>query len=137
MIEWVQGNEDLVWWAFSISVLTFFGTLILAPILIVRVPHDYFTHERRHAMVLSRRHPLIRLLVFMIRNTVGLILLLVGLLMLVLPGQGLLTIIAAVVIADFPGKYRLERWIVSHPSIRRTINWLRQRAGRKPLAVDD
>lgn len=137
MIEWVQGNEDLVWWAFSISVLTFFGTLILAPILIVRVPYDYFTHERREAMVLSRRHPLIRLLVFIIRNTLGLVLLVAGLLMLVLPGQGLLTIIAAIVIADFPGKYRLERWIVSHRSLRRSINWLRQRAGRQPLVVDD
>lgn len=137
MIDWIQANEALVWWLSIGSVVTFLATLVLGPLLIARVPHDYFSHRRRRAMVLTRRHPLIRLLVLVLRNALGLVLLVAGLLMLVLPGQGLLTIVAAIVVADFPGKYRLERWIVSHRSIRNAIDWLRRRAGRRPLVVDD
>ncbi|MEX2500241.1 MAG: PGPGW domain-containing protein [Wenzhouxiangellaceae bacterium] len=137
MIEWVHANEGLVWALFVISVFTFVVTLLLGPILIVRVPHDYFSHERRHPVVLTRRHPVVRGALLVLRNTLAVILLIGGLAMLVLPGQGLLTIVAALVVADFPGKYRLERWIVSRRSIRNTINWLRRRAGRMPLVIDD
>jgi len=137
VIEWIQANEELVWWLSIASAVTFLATLILGPLLIARVPHDYFSHRRRRAAVLTWRHPVIRLLVFLVRNVLGLVLLVAGVLMLVLPGQGLLTIVAAIVVAEFPGKYRLERWIVSHRSIRNAIDWLRRRAGRRPLVVDD
>lgn len=137
MIEWVQGNEELVWGLFAASILTFVGTLFLAPILIVRIPHDYFSHERRRAVVLTLRHPVVRIFLLVVRNTLALILLVGGLLMLVLPGQGLLTIVAAIVVADFPGKYRLECWIVSQRPVRNTINWFRRRAGRLPLVIDE
>lgn len=137
MIEWIQANEALVWSLSIASVVTFLATLVLGPLMVVWAPHDYFTHQRRRATVLTTRHPLVRMLVLVVRNTLGLVLLVAGVLMLVLPGQGLLTIVAAIIVADFPGKYRLERWIVSHRSIRNAIDWLRRRAGRRPLVVDD
>jgi hypothetical protein len=34
---------------------------------------------------------------------------------------------------DFPGKYRLERWLATRRAVWRSINWLRRRAGREPL----
>jgi len=56
-------------------------------------------------------------------------------LMLVLPGQGLLTIFVGLMLLDFPGKYQVERRAVSYKPILRSINWLRQRVGRDPLRV--
>ena len=45
--------------------------------------------------------------VFIARNVVGAIVVLAGLIMLVTPGQGILTIIAGLAIMDFPGRDRL------------------------------
>nr|WP_206063674.1 hypothetical protein [Oceanimonas sp. MB9] len=56
--------------------------------------------------------------------------------LLVLPGQGLLTILIALVLLSFPGKYRLERRLFMVPTVRNTVNWLRRRAERPPLIFD-
>ena len=53
---------------------------------------------------------------------VGMILALPG-----VPGQGLLTILIGLMLLDLPGKRRLERKIVGRPRILRTINRLRKR----------
>jgi hypothetical protein len=36
-------------------------------------------------------------------------------------------------LTDFPGKYRLERWLASRKQIMTAMNMLRERAGKKPL----
>lgn len=108
------------------SLLLALVSLVVIPILIVRMPADYFIARRRR----RKRRP--ELLWFtVLRNVVAAILLILGILMLVLPGQGLLTILAAVVVSDIPGKYRLERWLITRPGILRGINWIR-RAYKKP-----
>ena len=61
---------------------------------------------------------------------------LAGLAMLVLPGQGLLTILIGLMLLDFPGKRRLERRIVARPAILAMLNRMRARRGRDPLRVD-
>lgn len=62
--------------------------------------------------------------------------LLFGALMLVLPGQGILTILISITLLDFHGKFRLQRWVVSRPGVLDSINWLRKRRGRDPLILD-
>ena len=54
--------------------------------------------------------------------------------LLLLPGQGILTIAMGLVTADFPGKRRIERWLVARPGILKSLNWVRARAGR-PLLI--
>ena len=49
--------------------------------------------------------------------------------------QGLLTILIGIMLTDFPGKYKLERWLVRKRPVLTSINWLRQRAGKSPLAT--
>jgi hypothetical protein len=53
--------------------------------------------------------------------------------MLVLPGQGLLTLLIAVALLDFPGKFRLQRWVATRRGVIDSINWIRKKAGRDPL----
>jgi hypothetical protein len=60
---------------------------------------------------------------------------LMGVAMLVLPGQGVLTIITGLLLLDFPGKYRFERWLVRRGPVLRGVNWLRDRAGRQALRL--
>ncbi len=71
------------------------------------------------------------------KNALGYLFVLMGIAMLVLPGQGILTIMIGVTLLDFPGKYRLERWLVSRRPVLRSINWLRRCAGREPLATTE
>ena len=67
------------------------------------------------------------------KNGLGVVLLAAGIAMLVLPGQGLLTLVVALILLDFPGKRRLQRRIVYAPRVLAALNALRRRAGREPL----
>ncbi|RME33433.1 MAG: hypothetical protein D6786_07715, partial [Gammaproteobacteria bacterium] len=61
--------------------------------------------------------------------------LLAGLIMLFTPGQGLLTMLVGLLLMNYPGKYRLERWLVTRPRVLETLNWIRARTGHPPLAA--
>ena len=66
-----------------------------------------------------------------LKNLLGVGCLFFGVLLLVLPGQGVLTIVVGLALLDFPGKYRLQRRIVSQRTVLRTANriWRRAPAG--------
>ena len=70
------------------------------------------------------------------KNLLGYIFVVAGTLMLVLPDQGLLTILVGIMVLNFRGKYELERWIVSRQPVLGSINWIRRRAGRAPLVLE-
>jgi hypothetical protein len=70
------------------------------------------------------------------KNVVGYMLIVLGITMLFMPGQGLLTVLLGIILIDFPGKYRFERWLVLRKHVLRSINWLRIRANAEPLVVD-
>ncbi|PLX48627.1 MAG: hypothetical protein C0613_10550 [Desulfobulbaceae bacterium] len=132
----ILAHETLLWWLAGTSLLTFIATLILVPFFLVRLPADYFAHDKRLHVPWAANHPVLRPALLFIKNCVGLLFLLAGILMLFLPGQGLLTMVMGVVLLDIPGKYRLESWLISHRPILRSINWLRRRAGRPQLILD-
>ncbi len=129
-------HQTLLWWLAGTSVFVFIGTLILVPILLIRLPTDYFAHGKRHPAPWANQHPLIRGILLVGKNILGALFLMAGVTMLFLPGQGLLTIVMGIVLLDLPVKYRLERWIISHRPILQGINWLRLRAGKPLLIID-
>jgi hypothetical protein len=55
--------------------------------------------------------------------------------MLVLPGQGLLTILIGLVLVNFPGKYYLERKVIEQKKVLATMNWIRGKANRPPVDI--
>jgi len=106
---------------------------MLIPYLIVRLPADFYA-ERNHRRRVFQDQPILRILFLAAKNTLGGLLLIAGILMLVLPGQGILTILAALALLNFPRKRALEMRILHTPAVLKSINWLRQRAGREPLS---
>ena len=52
-----------------------------------------------------------------------------------LPGQGILTLLVALMLLDFPGKRRLELWLVRRRGLVRGIDWIRERGGRDALRL--
>ena len=133
MIEWLQSNETVIWWLVVSSVITFVLSLILVPMMVVRIPADYFSYKKRHPKRPERYPPVVRVILLVIKNVVGVVLVMAGILMLVLPGQGLFTMFVGILMMNFPGKYKLERWIVERGPILKSINWMRKRAGHEPL----
>lgn len=137
MLRWVDANEALLGWLAGLSVLVFLASLATVPWLMCRIPVDYFRVTQRPALPWSEKHPVIRWPLLLIKNLTGLLLFAAGVTMLVLPGQGLLTMLAGLVLIDFPGKFRFERWLIRWPVIFNSVNWLRGRHGRAPLHLPD
>ena len=133
--EWLRMHETVLWWMGAVSMLTFVGTLIVVPLLVVRIPTDYFIRDQRHQFSMRNQLSIPRLLGLVVKNIIGLIFILAGIAMLVLPGQGVLTILLGIMLMNFPGKLALELHIVQQPTVLRAINWIRQRAHRPPLLV--
>ncbi|MFA9479735.1 PGPGW domain-containing protein [Phycisphaerales bacterium AB-hyl4] len=135
MLAWLEEYEALLWSLTALSVFMFVATLIAMPLLIARLPADYFT--RRPVRDWPTRHPAVHLLLVVAKNALGLVLLLAGLAMLVLPGQGLLTIFVAIMLLDFPRKRDLERWLIRRRPIFRAANWIRAKRHRPPLELPE
>lgn len=123
----------LIWFAVS-SVFMFVGTLIAIPIILMRLPADYFD-IRKPRPWMENHHPVLRLLGHIVRNVVGAIFLFAGFLMLFLPGQGVLTMLIGLSLIEFPGKRRVEAKIVGQSTVLSTINSMRAKFGKPPLII--
>lgn len=133
LFDAIWGNPTLLLSLGLISLFSFVASLILIPYLVVRIPYDYFAESERQPSPWAEQHVLVRWLVLLVKNLLGIIFVLLGLAMLVLPGQGLLTLLIGMLLLNFPGKYRFERWLIQKSSVNKAVAWLRQRAGRRPL----
>ena len=137
MLDWLFDRETLLWWLGILSVVTFVGSLILVPVLIVRIPADYFLAEEARRAERVRRHPVVHAIVLIVRTLLGVLLILAGVAMLALPGQGLVTILLGLMLIDFPGKHEFLLRILSKPRVLRAINRIRAKADRSPLQIDE
>jgi hypothetical protein len=127
-------DPALAWTLFVASAAMFVVGLIGLPVVLVRLPADYFARRHKPLESLRGRHPAVRWVVLVGKNLLGALLVLVGIPLLPLPGQGLLMIVVGLSLTDLPGKQALLSRIVGRPRIRAAINALRRRFGRPPLA---
>jgi hypothetical protein len=120
------GLSPAVELAFGVgSVVMFVGTLVAIPVILVRIPDDWFV-----------RPPSARSLPLKVACTlIGAALIALGIAMLVLPGQGVLTILVGLGVLDLPFKHRLLARILAKPKVHRAIDKLRRRAGRGSLEL--
>ncbi|MAT50770.1 MAG: hypothetical protein CMK32_06260 [Porticoccaceae bacterium] len=128
-------SEHLFIWLGLLSLLTFIVSLLTLPWLVAQMPSDYFCHKAREPAGWKRERPVLRALFLIAKNLLGYLLLAGGTVMLFVPGQGLLTMAMGLVLLDYPGKFALERRLVSLPSVFRGLNWLRAKRGAPPLEL--
>ena len=120
-------------WASGLSLLGLIATMFGVPWVVTLLPKDYFARAERLAWRTSFDAPLLSLIVAMLKNLLGLLLVVLGLIMLVTPGQGIVTLLIGLLLMNFPGKYHLERWLIMRPGVLRGLNWLRRRQGQLPF----
>jgi hypothetical protein len=131
-VEWLKDNSALLWWVGIGSAALFLLTLIAIPIYIIRMPDDALVRARD-----QDRHGRLGLVAKVLKNIAAAFLILAGIAMLALPGQGLLTLVVGLMLIDFPGKQRLQDRFLCHKRVLKSMNWLRQRAHRPPLDTPD
>jgi len=137
MFEWIQAHEAVFLWIAGASLVMFGAALAIVPWLVIRIPEDYFAGRRRPETYKIRHHPLIAWLpLMMVKNLLGGVFVLLGIAMLVLPGQGVLTIMFGIALMNFPGKFQLERWFICRAYTLRFINHLRRKHGRPALILE-
>jgi putative transmembrane protein PGPGW len=112
--------------ALVLSIVLAVGGALLGPWLIGRLPRDYFV-RRREERALDPR--------YIARNFLGLLLLGAGVAMLVLPGQGVLTLLVGLSLLNFPGKRRLELKLLRLPRINHAVTKIRARRGQPPFEL--
>lgn len=120
----------------GIFLVTFAANLALVSLILVKIPADYF--KESHSKFLQKQPQVVRVLAIIGKNLLGVILVVLGVLLSLpgVPGQGVLTILLGVMLLDFPGRRRFERWIVSSPKVFKTVNKLRRRFDKPPLVLD-
>ena len=119
----------------ALSLLTFFGTLLLLPVLVSRIPTDYFVRNRGGRQKRSEKSFARLIVLRVLRNVLGLVFIVAGIVMLFTPGQGLLAILVGITLTDFPGKDRLGLRIVRQPGVLKAVNWIREKADVPPLEM--
>ena len=132
---WSEGHRWAVWTLAALS----FGSLVVSGVLVsavlLRLPPDHYSRSAPPPRAPGAGIVSVFTggLWLVVRNVLGWMFVAAGVAMLVLPGQGLLSILAGLVLVDFPGKQRFERRLLASPVVRQGMNWLRRRAGRPPL----
>ncbi len=136
MNGWLKDHPLLPWLAVA-SVATLLISLLVLPVVVVKMRADYFLPNRDEERSIAHQRPAVRWVGVILKNLFGGLLFIAGVLMLALPGQGLLCILMGLMLMDFPGKQRLEIWIVRLPAVRRALNWIRKKGHRPPLEIPE
>ena len=133
ILSWANQNEELIQQIGNVSLVILAITIVALPLVVKQLPADYFVSEKREPARKDRKHPFVWAMLSFVKNLLGILLILVGIAMLVLPGQGTVTILIGLAISNFPGKYRLERKIASQPAVGETLNKIRKITKSPPL----
>lgn len=134
-LDTFREHESLVIGLSVLSAVTFFGTLAVVPVVVVRMSPDYFLKDREPSTMMANRHPVLRWIGLIAKNVAGALLFVLGLALIPLPGQGLLTILLSLTLLDVPGKRAFELRLIRLPGVLKVINQLRQRHHRPPLQL--
>lgn len=128
-------SELNVWVLTILFLLPFIATLLLIPWIIIRLPADYFLLPTRTPLLAGLKQPLLRIILIIAKNILGILILLMGIAMLILPGQGLLTMLIGLLMLDFPGKFTCQRWLLGRGPVLRSVNWIRSKNNREAFKI--
>ncbi|HYY59570.1 MAG TPA: hypothetical protein VE842_19735 [Pyrinomonadaceae bacterium] len=142
MTDWItQLLASFTWRDAIIGLLlfavTFAGSLAMVSFMLVKLPATYF-HSSHDREFLVDRHKALRWSGLLMKNLIGVILIVLGIIMSLpgVPGQGILTILLGLMLVDLPGKRRWEQKLVRRPKVLQTINQLRGKFDKPPLVLD-
>ncbi len=123
--------QNIIQWFAITSLTTFLLSLLLIPLIISKLSVHCFVQITPRTR--EFRFSAWKLMLCVLRNVVGILLLLAGIAMLFLPGQGILTILISLLLLSFPGKQKLFNYLIHKPAIQRSLDWVRKKSGTHPF----
>jgi hypothetical protein len=125
------------WWGVLLSLALIAGSMALAAAVVLSWPANHF-QEAGRVPFMHQRHPVVRAFGLVVKNLIGVVLLVLGFIMVLpgVPGQGILTMLIGLTLVDFPGKRGFERRLIGKPSVLKVVNGLRARFHRRALELD-
>jgi len=135
LLEWLAragAGRNLLLLAAGYLAVSIVTVLIMAGML-AALPATYFRDDGR-----PRPRPRVGaagVIARVLRNALGLVLILLGLLLSLpaVPGQGVLTMLVGLMLVDFPSKRRFELKLVARPGVLEAMNRFRGWLRRPPL----
>ena len=131
------GATEFLVASIALTATTAVVSLISVALVVVRIPTDYFAGDTPPRLW-ADRHPLVRWPLLIFKNLLGVTLVALGAVMALpgVPGQGILTMLIGAMLLNFPGKRKMERWLIGRRGVLTAINKIRGRYGRPPLQLD-
>jgi hypothetical protein len=138
--EWiVQFWESLTWgriaWGLLFAIVTIIASYGLIIIGMIKIPADYFSSTYVKE-IKNDEHFSIRWTVFIVKNIIGFLLVIAGVIMIFTPGPGVPTILLGLIMMDIPGKRPLEARLIQRPMVLSAVNDLRAKYKKPPLVMD-
>lgn len=131
--------ETLTWskalWTLSlilISIVVSYGAIVIG---MIKIPADYFSSSYAKE-IKTDQHITIRWTALIIKNIIGFLLIIAGIIMIFTPGPGVPTILLGLIMMDIPGKRPLEAKLIQRPMVLSAVNDLRAKYGKPPLIMD-
>ena len=129
LTHWLSQHTWLLGAVAAGSLVLLTISLLATPRIVAQLPVDYLLRSESPSL----KHPMLKMAITLLRTLTGAALIVMGLVMLVLPGPGIITLLIGLSMAQFPGKQRLIRLIASRESVFSSLNWMRRRYGKAPL----
>ncbi len=138
--QWiVQFWESLTWgriaWGALFSVLAIIASYGLIVIGMIKIPADYFSSQYVKKSN-EDKHFSVRWGALIIKNAIGFLLIIAGIIMIFTPGPGVPTILLGLIMMDIPGKRPLEAKLIQRPMVLSAVNDLRAKYNKPPLIMD-
>ena len=135
LYAWLENNSYIFFYAGIVSILIFVFSIFGLRLFIIAIPSDYFINKKR-VSTLKNRSILLWIIYIVFKNIIGYIFIIMGLVALVLPGQGILMILVGLMMSDYPKKFDLEKKIITIKAVRKGINWIRIKSNVDKIKLD-
>ena len=109
-----------------LSIFLFIISIIVTPIIICKIPHNYFIKEKKRISIFKK----------IIKNIFGIFFLIIGFVFLFTPGQGILTILIGIIFLDFPNKKNLQMKFIKKYKIIKPLNYIRRKFNKKEFILN-
>jgi hypothetical protein len=132
---WASLTWTRILYGTVLFVISMVISIVIVGIVAVRIPENYFSSHYQHDF-LPNSSWFTRWGAVVAKNIAGLILVIAGILMLIGPGQGILTILIGLILMDIPGKRPLEARLIKRPIVLAAVNNFRAKYNKPPLVMD-
>jgi hypothetical protein len=132
-------GANFIFWIVALTTTASITYFVVITYFITQMDKQYFVRRKtseddtmQHIHLTSMNRS-VACVVQIAKIILGFGLLVCGILMLVLPGQGLITMLIGLSLLPFPGKDKMEERILARNSVRSTLNWIRLKAKKEPF----